>query len=72
MLAGHNYSRAVRAHTILLASLSNIVFNQIDFTSDETDFMDSYLVNFHDTKPEFTEVEGLKILTDVKLKFLNK
>ena len=72
ILAGHAYSRAVRAHTFLQIALSKIIFSESPLTSDEQKFMGAHLKEVHKTTPSFSGVEELRILSDVKSKFQNE
>ncbi|GBM97083.1 hypothetical protein AVEN_134370-1 [Araneus ventricosus] len=72
ILTGHAYSRAVRGHTLLLIALSKIIFSEMNLTSEEQQFMDAYLNDWHEAMPSFSKVEVLRILNDVKKKYKNK
>ncbi|GBM02352.1 hypothetical protein AVEN_31260-1 [Araneus ventricosus] len=72
ILTGHAYSRAVRGHTLLLIALSKIIFSEMNLTSEEQQFMDAYLNDWHEAMPSFSKVEELRILNDVKKKYKNK
>ncbi|GBM43576.1 hypothetical protein AVEN_67085-1 [Araneus ventricosus] len=71
MLAGHTYSRAVRGHTLLLIAISEIIFSEMNLSSEEQ-FMDAYPNNLHEATPSFSTVEELRILYDAEKKCQNK
>jgi len=70
ILLGHAYSRAVRAHTLIQITLSQIIFKEISFTDKQKEQYKVHLDNFNEEL--FENIESSKIVEELKLLFEEK
>ena len=72
MFGGHAYSRAVRGHSLVYTVLSKRIFEELNLTLDEENFLNKHFENFKEQPPKFQDVDNSFIITNICKKFLNK
>lgn len=70
ILLGHAYSRAVRAHTLIQITLSQIIFKEMSFTDEQKEQYKVHLDNFNEEL--FENIESSKVIEELKLLFEEK